>query len=84
VSTGKPAQPPFMTEEILSDLLDQTAEMMGSVGVDPAIIYAFRKTGLIVTKQNWRQMSQLQKIAYERAIEEFDETWRNPNSPKPL
>lgn len=45
-------------------------EKMRRAGVDPALIYAFYKCGIIVTKKNKRKFSPAELKEWEEAIEE--------------
>ena len=51
----------------------QIAEVMAKTGADPAVIYAFVKTGLIVTGANQDQLSLADRGDWEAAIREHRE-----------
>jgi len=44
---------------------------MKKAGLDPAIIYAFEKTGLIVTEANERLISDKDRAEWEAAVREY-------------
>ncbi len=52
---------------------DEMVRGMAAVGVDPAIIYAFRKTGLIVTEDNLGQLQQEEVTEWMAAMDEYHE-----------
>ncbi len=41
--------------------------------IEPVKVYAYRKTGLIVTEQNWGLLSKEQQQQWEAAITEYEE-----------
>ena len=41
--------------------------------IEPEKIYAYRKTGLIVTEENWGLLSEEQQQEWEAAIAEYEE-----------
>lgn len=47
---------------------------MHAVGVRPELIYAFKKTGMVVTEDNVDQWSDEDLASYEQAIDEFRHT----------
>ena len=51
-----------------------TAEAMRAAGVRPALIYAYERTGLIVTRENRALMSAADLDEWEDAIAEYEET----------
>ena len=44
---------------------------MAEVGADPALIYAFQKTGVYVCEENERRLSKHQLAAWNGAIDEY-------------
>ncbi len=48
-------------------------EIMGKAGVDPALMYATNKTGLIVTEMNQHLLSDEDLAEWQEAIEEYHE-----------
>jgi hypothetical protein len=54
---------------------DLTTAMVAA-GIDPAVIYASTRNGLIVTEENWEQVPQEAVDEWESAIEEYRELTR--------
>src|SRR5262245_46676552 len=52
------------------------AQDMKAAGLDPAFIYAFEKTGLLVTEQNQHLISETDLAAWDTAIREYEEKHR--------
>ena len=50
----------------------QLTQAMASAGLDPCLIYAFRRTGLIVTEDNLGLLSQEDLAEWNAAIEEYE------------
>ena len=48
-------------------------EDMKAAGLDPAFIYAFEKTGLLVTEQNQHLIPENDLAEWDAAIEEYEE-----------
>jgi len=49
-----------------------TVEAMQRAGLDPALIYAYKKTGLIVTERNQSLLSEGDLAEWYAAIDEYD------------
>ena len=49
----------------------EMVEGMKAAGIDPALIYAFGKTGLIVTEANEHLMSDKDRAEWEAAVREY-------------
>jgi len=60
---------PFDMDEMTAALVEAMAE----TGVEPARIYAYRKTGLIVTEENLRLLSEQDLAEWKSAIQEYEE-----------
>lgn len=60
---------PIDPEEFERDMI----EVMGKAGVDPALMYATNKTGLIVTETNQHLLSDEDLAEWQEAIEEYYE-----------
>ena len=61
-------------QELDRDRVD--SEIVGAMvkaGIEPEKVYAYRKTGLIVTEQNWDLLSEEQQQEWEAAIAEYEE-----------
>jgi hypothetical protein len=67
-----PDDPIFFDEDLDEDKLNgEMAEVMRSIGIRPALIYATQKTGLIVTEQNRNLIPDIDLEEWEAAIEEY-------------
>jgi hypothetical protein len=53
-------------------------EGMKAAGLDPAYIYAFEKTGLLVTEQNQHLISENDLAEWGAAVEEYEAKQRKP------
>jgi hypothetical protein len=51
---------------------------MAEVGADPALVYAFRKTGVYVCQENEKDLSQSALRAFEAALDEYYAALRRP------
>jgi hypothetical protein len=47
-------------------------EGMKAAGLDPALVYAFEKTGLLVTQPNQQRIPDADLARWQAAIEEFE------------
>jgi hypothetical protein len=54
------------------------AEDMKAAGIDPAIIFAFEKTGRLVTEDNQHLIPENDLAAWDAAIQEYEEKHRRP------
>ena len=50
----------------------QIAIAMERMGADPAIVYAFKKTGVLLTDANYYSVSSADRAAYDAAIDEYE------------
>ena len=46
-------------------------QAMADVGADPALVYAFRKTGVYVCEENEKRLSKVSLMAFNAAVEEY-------------
>ena len=51
---------------------------MAEVGADPALIYAFQRTGVYVCEENERRLSRSQLAAWNGAVDEYYKTLAGP------
>ena len=49
---------------------------MQAAGVDPAMIYAYRSTGILISEQNLHQRSKVDRRRWQAAVEEYEEQSR--------
>jgi hypothetical protein len=47
---------------------------MADVGADPALVYAFRKTGVYVCEESEGRLSKASLMAFDAAVEEYHAT----------
>lgn len=66
-----------LSEAQLAKVQASTIEAMRAANVRPALIYAFERTGLIVTRENRQLMSAADLDEWEDAIAEYDEIFRS-------
>jgi len=60
-------------QEMSGEKIDEVAiEAMVKAGIDPAYIYAFKKTGLLVTTDNWDKLSPEDQAEWMAAISEAE------------
>lgn len=52
---------------------------MAEVGADPALIYAFQKTGVYVCEENERRLSERKLAAWSGAIDEYHSALAGPH-----
>jgi hypothetical protein len=55
----------------LATLQREIVELITKARVSPEFIYAYRRTGLIVTKENYRLLSPKDRAAWDLAVQEF-------------
>jgi hypothetical protein len=58
-----------------------TVQAMKQAGIDPAIIYAYEKTGRLVTEDNQHLLSEADLDEWQAAIEEYDMKHRKRKQP---
>jgi hypothetical protein len=49
-------------------------QAMADVGADPALVYAFQKTGIYVCEENEKHLSKANLAAFNAAVEEYYST----------
>jgi len=64
-------EPRPISQQAQDDDERRIVEAMGKAGIDPALIYAFKKTGKIVTATNKRLLSKREMAEWEDAIGEY-------------
>jgi len=72
---GRPIQPddPIFPDLDEDDIKKKTVEIMQSTGIRPALIYAYEKTGLMVTEQNKHLIPDIDIEEWQAAVEEYYE-----------
>jgi hypothetical protein len=61
--------PQMMTDEKIDKGIMET---MMSVGINPAIVYAYQKTGILASEQNWDNLSSEEQAAWRNALDEWE------------
>jgi hypothetical protein len=64
----------------LTRFADEVVNALAGMGTDPAFIYAFRRTGLIVTPESERLLTAAERQAWKAALAEYDEIARREPS----
>ena len=67
-----PSDPVFFDMPPLEQIEHQTVQAMKAAGLDPAFIYAYEKTGRIVTQENEHLLSKAELAEWQDAIEEYE------------
>jgi hypothetical protein len=57
-------------------LRDATVQAMVAAGIDPRLIYAFTRTGLLVTEENLERLDARARREWQAALEEYDRLQR--------
>jgi hypothetical protein len=73
-----PNDPIFFDMPHPEHLEHMTVEALKAAGLDPAIIYAYEKTGRLVTDDNQHLLSEADLAEWEAAIEEYQAKRRKP------
>ena len=63
--------PQFMSSSQIDDLTRGMLEIMASVGTPPHLMYATKKTGRIVTQDNWHLLDEEEQQEWKGAVEEY-------------
>jgi len=66
----------LLSDEDVAKVRSATVESMRAAGIRPALVYAYERTGLIVTRENRHLMSAADLDEWEDAIAEFEEQAR--------
>ena len=64
-------KPKFHSVAQMKEMEDEMCAVMASTGIDPALIYAFRKTGRILTAENVKYLTREELVEWNDAIEEY-------------
>lgn len=51
---------------------DKITRAMSTAGIEPAKIYAYRKTGLLASSENWELLSDQDRAAWNQALDEYE------------
>jgi hypothetical protein len=75
-------RPPLLGPAAPQHLEAMMVEDMKAAGLDPAVIYAFEQTGLLVTEDNQHLIAETDLAAWDAAIQEYEEKHGMPNDGK--
>jgi len=78
-----PNDPVFFDMPPLEHVEHQMVEAMKAAGLDPAFIYAYEKTGRIVTQDNQHLLSEADLDEWQNAIEEYERKHRRKKQKAP-
>lgn len=76
-----PNDPVFIDMPPLEHVEHQTVEAMKRARINPAFIYAYEKTGRIVTEDNQHLLSEADLAEWQEAIAEYERKHRKPQEP---
>jgi transcriptional/translational regulatory protein YebC/TACO1 len=62
-----------------ADVRALLVQAMADVGADPAIVYAFQRTGVYLCEENERTLPTEKLQAFDAAVEEYEQHTRQPN-----
>ena len=51
---------------------------MAEIGADPALVYAFQKTGVYMSEENEKRLSQSSLRAFDAAVDEYYAALQRP------
>jgi hypothetical protein len=72
---GKPTGKPEPTDAEVRAILVQA---MADVGADPALVYAFQKTGVYICDENEKRLPKEQLKAFDGAVDEYFDALKRP------
>jgi len=64
----------LLSDDEVAKVRAATVEAMRAAGIRPALVYAYKRTGLIVTRENRPLISAADLDEWEDAIAEYEET----------
>jgi SEC-C motif len=76
-----PNDPLFFDMPPVEHIEHQTVEAMKKAGIDPATIYAYEKTGRLVTEENQHLLAETALKEWQAAIEEYEMRHRKSKKP---
>jgi hypothetical protein len=62
--------PQPLTKKALADVEAAMVEAAAAAGIDPVLVYAMKKTGLIASEHNWHLLTPEDRRAWEEAVAE--------------
>lgn len=76
-----PNDPVFFDLPPLEQIEHRTVQAMKAASLDPAILYAYEKTGRIVTEDNQHLLSEADLAEWQNAIDEYERKHRKQQKP---
>jgi hypothetical protein len=64
-------EPRFFSDALIAEMEEVLFGAMNKAGFDPAVIYAYKKTGLLVTEKRKRLLSRAEMKEWKEAINEY-------------
>jgi hypothetical protein len=64
-------EPRFFSDALITEMEEVLCSAMHKAGFDPAVIYAYKKTGLLVTEESKRHLSRAEMKEWREAINEY-------------
>ena len=65
--------PRQISEEMINS---EMLKALAAAGVDPAVVYAYNKTGLLVSEENMHLLSAEELTEWQQAVEEAEQMFR--------
>jgi hypothetical protein len=62
-----------------SEVHDILVHAMAEVGADPALVYAFHKTGVYICEENEKTLSYEKRKAFDGAVDEYFAALKKPS-----
>lgn len=72
--------PGFLSQANIEKYDDAVIRAMNEAGVSPTVIYAYKKTGLIVTASNLHRLPTQDKADWDAACQEYEDQQGHENS----
>jgi hypothetical protein len=61
-----------------SEVRDILVQAMADVGADPALVYAFQKTGVYICEENEKHLPKEKREAFDGAVNEYFDALKRP------
>ena len=66
-------EPRPFSEQQMGQMDALLLQAMQQVGIDPAKIYAWKRTGRLVSEENWKHLTREERAEWQAALHEYDE-----------
>jgi hypothetical protein len=74
--TKRTKRKPELTDSEVHEIL---VHAMAEVGADPALVYAFHKTGVYMCEENEKTLSNEKRKAFDGAVDEYFAALKKPS-----